>query len=140
MKRKVVICMFTLDIYDVHASLKLRSSCLDQNSYCLESSLNHTKAKGNILVCRHAGNSVESKRAKATEVNRAGGVGLILIDEADNDIAVPFAIPAAVVGHQKGHKILSYITKTRYDLSSIVMVFLIISAAIQIRHLFSPLI
>lgn len=83
-------------------------------SYCLESSLNITKAKGKVLVCRHAGSSTESKLAKGVEVKKAGGVGMILIDEADRDVAIPFAIPAAIVGIRTGLKILSYINTTRF--------------------------
>ncbi|KAL3838804.1 hypothetical protein ACJIZ3_023395 [Penstemon smallii] len=90
-----------------------------QSSYCLESSLNTTKTKDKVLVCRHAGSSTESKLAKGTVVKEAGGVGMILIDEADKDIAIPFAIPAAIVGTKIGHKILSYINNTRNPTSRI---------------------
>ncbi|XP_073310809.1 subtilisin-like serine-protease S [Primulina huaijiensis] len=84
-----------------------------QSSYCLESSLNSTKANNKVLVCRHAGSSTESKLAKSVVVKEAGGVGMILIDEEDKDVAIPFAIPAAIVGKETGNKILSYINKTR---------------------------
>ncbi|KAJ4963784.1 hypothetical protein NE237_023723 [Protea cynaroides] len=90
-----------------------------QSSYCLESSLNSTKAKGKVLVCRHAELSSESKRAKSMVVKEAGGVGMILIDEADKDVAIPFVIPAAVVGAQTGDWILSYINHTRKPTSNI---------------------
>ncbi|KAL1566696.1 subtilisin-like serine-protease S [Salvia divinorum] len=90
-----------------------------QSSYCLESSLNITKVKGKVLVCRHAGSSTESKLAKGTVVKDAGGVGMILIDEADKDVAIPFAIPAAIVGNRVGYKILSYIKSSRKPTSTI---------------------
>lgn len=79
--------------------------------------MNSTKAKNKVLVCRHAGSSTESKLAKSVVVKEAGGVGMILIDEEDKDVAIPFAIPAAVVGKETGNKILSYINKTRFVLS-----------------------
>lgn len=41
---------------------------------------------------------------------------MILVDEADKDVAIPFVIPAAVVGKQTGNKILSYINRTRFVL------------------------
>lgn len=82
-------------------------------SYCLESSLNITKVKGKVLVCRHAGSSTESKLAKGMVVKEAGGVGMILIDDTDRDVAIPFSIPAAIVGKRVGRKILSYISSTR---------------------------
>lgn len=85
-----------------------------RNSYCLESSLNITKAKGKVVVCRHAGSSTESKLAKGAVVKEAGGVGMILIDEADRDVAIPFTIPAAIVGNRVGYKILSYINNSRF--------------------------
>ncbi|RVW29498.1 Subtilisin-like protease SBT5.3 [Vitis vinifera] len=73
-----------------------------QSSYCLESSLNNTKTRGKILVCQHAESSTDSKLAKSAVVREAGGVGMILIDEADKDVAIPFVIPAAIVGRGTG--------------------------------------
>nr|GMC62517.1 subtilisin-like protease SBT3.9 [Ipomoea batatas] len=90
-----------------------------QSSYCLESSLNRTKAEGKILVCRHAGSSTESKLAKGSVVRKAGGIGMVLIDDANNDVAIPFSIPAATVGRRVGNKILSYIRRTRQPMSRI---------------------
>ncbi|KAK6288332.1 hypothetical protein POUND7_014511 [Theobroma cacao] len=84
-----------------------------QSSYCLESSLNITRVRGKVLVCRHAEGSSESKLAKSEVVKEAGGVGMILIDEADKDVAVPFVIPAAIVGRITGDKIISYVNQTR---------------------------
>ncbi|KAI8536719.1 hypothetical protein RHMOL_Rhmol10G0278800 [Rhododendron molle] len=90
-----------------------------QSSYCLESSLNSTKSRGKVLVCRHAESSTESKLAKSKIVQAAGGVGMILVDEAGKDVAIPFVIPAAVVGKRTGNKILSYINRTRKATSRI---------------------
>lgn len=83
-------------------------------SYCLESSLNSTKARGKVLVCRHAESSMESKLEKSVVVKEAGGVGMILVDEADKDVAIPFVIPAAIVGREKVDQILSYVKSTRF--------------------------
>ena len=82
-------------------------------SFCLESSLDKEKARGKILVCRHSGSSSESKLAKGMAVKNAGGVGMILIDEINADVATPFIIPAAAVGKVAGEKILSYVNSTR---------------------------
>ncbi|CAN4080409.1 unnamed protein product [Withania somnifera] len=90
-----------------------------QSSYCLDSSLNRTKAKGKVLVCRHAGSSSESKLEKSIIVKEAGAVGMILIDEADNGVAIPFTIPAATVGKRIGKKILAYINNTRFPTTRI---------------------
>ncbi|KAM1605818.1 hypothetical protein PS2_026514 [Malus domestica] len=90
-----------------------------QSSYCLESSLNRTKARGKVLVCQHAESSTESKLAKSMLVEKAGGVGMVLIDDADKDIAVPFVIPSAIVGQRIGHQILSYIIRARKPKSRI---------------------
>lgn len=76
--------------------------------------MNSTKARGKVLVCRHAESSTESKLAKSTVVKEAGGVGMVLIDEADQDVAIPFLIPSAIVGKEIGNKILSYINGTRF--------------------------
>ncbi|XP_052196829.1 subtilisin-like serine-protease S [Diospyros lotus] len=90
-----------------------------QSSYCLDSSLNRTKARGKVLVCRHAESSTESKLAKSRVVKAAGGVGMILVDEADRYVAIPFTIPAATVGKRTGNEILTYINQTRKPLSRI---------------------
>ncbi|XAR58091.1 Cucumisin [Bertholletia excelsa] len=90
-----------------------------QSSYCLESSLNSTKARGKVLVCQHAESSAESKRGKSRVVKAAGGVGMILVDEGENDVAIPFVIPAAVVGKRIGSDILSYLHHTRKATSQI---------------------
>ncbi|XP_044470598.1 subtilisin-like serine-protease S isoform X2 [Mangifera indica] len=90
-----------------------------QSSYCLESSLNSTKARGKVLVCQHAESSTESKLEKSVIVKEAGGVGMILIDEGDKDVAIPFLIPSAITGKEIGNKILSYINHTRKPISKI---------------------
>ncbi|KAI4330442.1 hypothetical protein MLD38_028732 [Melastoma candidum] len=90
-----------------------------QSSFCLESSLNRTKARGKVLVCRHSGSSSESKLEKSVVVKDAGGVGMILIDDADKDVAVPFVIPSAIVGRAMGDKILAYLNHTRKPTSRI---------------------
>ncbi|XP_071728035.1 subtilisin-like serine-protease S [Rutidosis leptorrhynchoides] len=89
-----------------------------QSSYCLESSLNYTKTKGKVLLCRHAERSSESKVAKSQIVKAAGRVGMILVDDAV-DVAIPFVIPAAIVGSKIGRRILSYINNTRNPTSQI---------------------
>ncbi|KAK4841042.1 hypothetical protein QYF36_024314 [Acer negundo] len=90
-----------------------------QSSYCLESSLNSTKARGKVLVCQHAESSTESKLEKSIVVKEAGGVGMILVDEADKDVAIPFVIPSAIVGKEIGNKILTYINHTSKPISKI---------------------
>ncbi|XP_057448876.1 subtilisin-like serine-protease S [Lotus japonicus] len=90
-----------------------------QSSFCLDSSLNKTKTKGKVLVCRRAESSTESKLEKSRVVKEAGGVGMILIDEMDQDVAIPFVIPSAVVGRKRGEQILSYINRTRMPMSRI---------------------
>ncbi|KAM3710047.1 hypothetical protein ACJW31_02G220000 [Castanea mollissima] len=90
-----------------------------QSSYCLESSLNRTKARGKVLVCRHVESSMESKLEKSVVVKEAGGVGMILVDEADKDVAIPFQIPAAIVGRGTGDQILAYVNRTRKPVSRI---------------------
>ncbi|RWV93132.1 hypothetical protein GW17_00044434 [Ensete ventricosum] len=84
------------------------------NNFCLDSSLNKTKARGKILICRHSGSASESRIEKSLVVKKAGGVGMIMIDETENDVAIPFVIPAASVGKEVGNKILSYANHTRF--------------------------
>ncbi|KHN41792.1 Subtilisin-like protease [Glycine soja] len=91
----------------------------NETGYCVDSSLNKTKAKGKVLVCRHAEYSGESKLEKSKIVKKAGGVGMILIDEANQGVSTPFVIPSAVVGTKTGERILSYINSTRMPMSRI---------------------
>jgi len=67
-------------------------------------------------VCRHADSSTESKVQKSKIVKDAGGVGMILIDDRDQDVAIPFVIPSAIVGKKAGGQILSYLKTTRFVL------------------------
>ncbi|CAJ2646818.1 unnamed protein product [Trifolium pratense] len=90
-----------------------------QSSYCLDSSLNKTKTKGKILVCRHDEGSMASKLEKSKVVKEAGGVGMVLIDETDQGVAIPFVIPSAIVQRKTGEQILSYINSTRIPMSRI---------------------
>ncbi|KAH1234330.1 Subtilisin-like protease SBT3.3 [Glycine max] len=112
----------SLSLFEMNASTRIISASAAnggyftpyQSSYCLESSLNKTKSKGKVLVCRHAESSTESKVLKSKIVKAAGGVGMILIDETDQDVAIPFVIPSAIVGNKIGEKILSYLRTTRF--------------------------
>nr|XP_027192108.1 subtilisin-like protease SBT5.3 isoform X2 [Cicer arietinum] len=110
----------SLSLFEMNASSRIISASEAfagyftpyQSSYCLESSLNKTKTTGKILVCRHVESSTESKVAKSKVVKDAGGVGMVLIDETDQDVAIPFLIPSAIVGMKTGEKILSYLKTT----------------------------
>ncbi|CAD5168073.1 unnamed protein product [Musa acuminata subsp. malaccensis] len=84
-----------------------------QSSFCLDSSLNTTKARGKILICRHSGSAAEPRLEKSLVVQKAGGLGMVMIDEAENDVAIPFAIPTATVRKEIGNKIFSYVNHTR---------------------------
>lgn len=106
-----------------------------RSSYCLDSSLDRRKARGKVLVCRHAESSSESKLAKSVVVKDAGGVGMILVDEADKNVAIPFVIPAAMVGNRIGHNILSYLSHTRFVLHQITTFFqLLIKTSNVLNH------
>ena len=67
-------------------------------------------------MCRHVEISTESKVEKSKVVKDAGGVGMVLIDERDQDVAIPFMIPSAIVGRKTGERILSYLKSTRFVL------------------------
>lgn len=111
----------SLSLYGLNSSVRIMSASEAnagyftpyQSSFCLDSSLNSTKARGKVLVCRQADGSTESKLEKAQVVKGVGGIGMILIDDADKNVAIPFPIPSAIVGKVTGDKILSYINHTR---------------------------
>jgi hypothetical protein len=39
---------------------------------------------------------------------------MVLIDETDQGVAIPFVIPSAIVQRKTGEQILSYINSTRF--------------------------
>eukprot|EP00249_Psilotum_nudum_P036263 c6675_g1_i1 orf=482-2788(-) len=98
-------------IYGGNANMPLFTPT--QSSYCLNSSLDPTKVKGQIVVCQHPGDYADSRLAKSQVVKAVGGVGMVLIDESDQDIAIPFDLPATLVGSEAGKDILSYINSSR---------------------------
>lgn len=84
-----------------------------QSSLCLDSSLNRTKAKGKILICRRNQGSSESRLSTSMVVKEAGAAGMILIDEMEDHVANRFAVPGVTVGKAMGDKIVSYVKSTR---------------------------
>ena len=82
-------------------------------SFCLDSSLNRTKARGKILICRRIRGSSESRVSTSMVVKEAGAAGMILIDEMGDHVANHFAVPGTVVGEKMGDEIISYIKSTR---------------------------
>eukprot|EP00252_Welwitschia_mirabilis_P018701 TRINITY_DN416_c0_g2_i1.p1 TRINITY_DN416_c0_g2~~TRINITY_DN416_c0_g2_i1.p1 ORF type:complete len:577 (-),score=78.12 TRINITY_DN416_c0_g2_i1:1132-2742(-) len=91
----------------------------EQSSFCLNSSLDNVKAAGKVLVCLHPQGTSESKIETSQVVKAAGGVGMILIDEFDKNLAIPFTIPSAIVDNRAGNEILYYINSTRYGASAL---------------------
>jgi len=83
-------------------------------SFCLDSSLNRTKARGKILICRRIRGSSESRVSTSMVVKEAGAAGMILIDEMGDHVANHFAVPGTVVGKKMGDEIISYIKSTRH--------------------------
>ncbi|XP_052159504.1 subtilisin-like serine-protease S [Oryza glaberrima] len=111
----------SLSTYHMHTSVRTISASEAnassftpyQSSFCLDSSLNRTKARGKILICHRAKGSSDSRVSKSMVVKEAGALGMILIDEMEDHVANHFALPATVVGKATGDKILSYISSTR---------------------------
>lgn len=79
----------------------------------MDSSLNETRVKGKILVCRHSESSSDSTVQQSEIVKRAGAAGMILIDETGYHVAAPFVLPATSVDREVGDKIISYLNTTR---------------------------
>ncbi|XP_057968572.1 subtilisin-like serine-protease S [Malania oleifera] len=90
----------------------------DQSRFCLESFLSSAKATGKVVVC-HNGDETDKRVEQSKVVKEAGGVGMILVDEAYTGVGFSFLIPGASVGRTTGNKILSYINETRKPTSRI---------------------
>ncbi|RWV90588.1 hypothetical protein GW17_00047195 [Ensete ventricosum] len=57
------------------------------------------------LIYRHSGSAAEPRFGKSLVVEKAGGLGMVMIDEEENDVAIPFAIPAVTVRKEIRNKI-----------------------------------
>ncbi|XP_026429898.1 subtilisin-like protease SBT1.4 [Papaver somniferum] len=69
---------------------------------------------GKIVVC-NSGDKI-GKAEKGREVQRAGGVGMIVIDSearGDGSIAAPYLLPATTVSYKAGLQILKYIKSAK---------------------------
>ncbi|XAR70376.1 Cucumisin [Bertholletia excelsa] len=89
-------------------------------SLCGEGSLSGTDVKGKIVLCERGGGI--ARIAKGEEVKRAGGVGMILMNqEADgfSTQADPHVLPATHVSYEAGSKIKAYITSMTNPVASI---------------------
>ncbi|XP_020596779.1 subtilisin-like protease SBT5.3 [Phalaenopsis equestris] len=84
-----------------------------QSSFCLDASLNKTMSRGKILICHHSGSYSESRIGKSIVVRKVGGVGMILVDDIEDDVALPFVIPAATVGKKAGERIQYYVKRIK---------------------------
>ena len=80
---------------------------------CIEGSLDEGKAKGKIVVCIRGKNA---RVEKGQEVRRAGGVGLVLVnDEASGNemIADAHVLPATHITYSDGIALLDYLNSSR---------------------------
>lgn len=84
-----------------------------QSSFCINGSLDPTKVRNKIVVCKHPQDVREPKLPKSLVVQAAGGAGMILIDELGSRTAVQFVIPALIVGNKGGQTILTFLNKTK---------------------------
>ncbi|EFJ05953.1 hypothetical protein SELMODRAFT_236650 [Selaginella moellendorffii] len=101
------------------SSANRKNSTKAQARDCASGSLDPSKVKNSIVVCMHPQDSLDTKVGKSDLVLSAGGKGMILIDQADSGLAVPFALPATLLGPKDGAAILSYINSTKTPVARI---------------------
>ncbi|PUZ71199.1 hypothetical protein GQ55_2G295300 [Panicum hallii var. hallii] len=88
-----------------------------QAKLCIEGALDKAKVKGKIVVCIRGKNA---RVEKGEAVRRAGGVGLVLVnDEASGNemIADAHVLPAAHITYSDGVALLAYLNSTRSSAS-----------------------
>ncbi|XP_059064303.1 cucumisin-like [Cryptomeria japonica] len=73
---------------------------------CRFDTLNHTKVKGNIVLC------YSSLTAPDHSIFHAGGAGLILILNGFNETAFPWLSPTTVISTKQADLVFSYINST----------------------------
>ncbi|XP_021295311.1 cucumisin-like [Herrania umbratica] len=78
---------------------------------CLQNSLDHNLVKGKIVLC--------DRLVSGREPLRAGAVGSVLRDNAPNDYASLFPLPASYLDLVDGSKIFVYVNSTRNPTATI---------------------
>lgn len=85
---------------------------------CEAESLDPLKVRGKIVICRRGGNGgVDVRLAMGRTVKEAGGVGMILVNEAIHGEQVesdPHVLPASHISYKDGLTLIQYLNKTVY--------------------------
>ncbi|XP_031499790.1 subtilisin-like serine-protease S isoform X2 [Nymphaea colorata] len=79
-------------------------------SFCLKNSLDPNVVTGKIVLCAidTTGNHSSSRIMKSIVVQQNGGVGIVLFDPFFKDLAIPYVIPATVIGEGQYQQVLQY--------------------------------
>lgn len=81
-------------------------------SNCNPGSLEGSKIKGKIVVCKNSDGSY-SKKAKVEGVKSLGGLGILLVDNRERAVAFPYGdFPLTVVSSQEADGIFLYMNST----------------------------
>ncbi|KAJ4828047.1 hypothetical protein Tsubulata_028119 [Turnera subulata] len=88
-------------------------------SFCKKNTLDSTKINGNIVVC--ALKTIrDSRTTKATEVQKAGGVGVIFIDPFARTVGFQYTIPSTSIGQEEAQQLEAYMQTQKYPVARIV--------------------
>ncbi|KAJ8749965.1 hypothetical protein K2173_013880 [Erythroxylum novogranatense] len=90
----------------------------DNASLCQNNTLDATKIKGKIVVCK-IGDLSENRRQKAYFVQQGGGDGIILIDPTGKDIGYQFVIPGTTIGLEEASELQEYMKKEKKPIARI---------------------
>ncbi|CAH9091040.1 unnamed protein product [Cuscuta europaea] len=94
-------------IYGGNATISIKNSTA--GTLCMEGSLDAKKVAGKIVLCDRGGNS---RVAKGAAVKKAGGIGMVLANTAENGeelVADAHLVAATAVGEKDGDKIRNYL-------------------------------
>ncbi|ONK72620.1 uncharacterized protein A4U43_C04F21300 [Asparagus officinalis] len=100
-------------------SAKSNSSSSDDAAHCEIGSLDGSKIKGKIVLCKHS-QSDSSRSSKADDLQSSGAVGAIMADETEQSKITPYiSFPVTEISAKAADDIFAYVNSTKNPMATI---------------------